>query len=85
MPEKSWATGTLPEVTSVYLRMVGVRPEDEGYVANAGQGGAPATRLAGMTEQALSGVPVPALAIIQTIDADIQCDGKDADRMKLIR
>jgi len=26
-------------------------------------------------------VPVPALAIIQTIDADIQCDGNDADRM----
>jgi hypothetical protein len=81
VPENSWATGTLPEVNSVYLRMVGVRPETEGHVANAGQGGAPASRLAAMAERALSAVPVPALAIIQTIDADIQCDGKDADRM----
>ena len=81
VPEKSWATGTLPEVNSVYLRMVSVLPETEGHVANAGQGGAPASRLAAMAERALSAVPVPALAIIQTIDADIQCDGKDADRM----
>lgn len=80
MPDKSWATGTLPAVNSVYLRMVSVLPETEGHVANAGQGAAPASRLAAMAERALSAVPVPALAIIQTIDADIQCDGKDADR-----
>jgi hypothetical protein len=82
-PDKSWATGTLPEVNSVYLRMVAALPETEGHVVNAGQGGAPASRLAAMAEQALSAVPVPALAIIQTIDADIQCDGKDADRINV--
>jgi hypothetical protein len=81
VPEKSWATGTLPEVNSVYLRMVAVLPETESHVANAGQGAAPASQLAAMAERALGAVPVPALAIIQTIDADIQCDGKDADRM----
>jgi hypothetical protein len=81
VPENSWATGTLPEVNSVYLRMVGILPETEGHVANTGQGGAPASRLAAMAEGALSTVPVPALAIIQTIDQDIKCDGKDADRM----
>jgi hypothetical protein len=81
VPEKSWATGTLPEVNSVYLRMVSVLPETESHVANAGQGAAPASQLAAMAERALGAVPVPALAIIQTIDADIQCDGKDADRM----
>ena len=81
VPEKSWATGTVKEVNSVYLRMVSAVPETEGHVANAGQGGAPASRLAAMAEQALTVVPVPALAIIQTIDADIQCDGSDVDRM----
>jgi len=81
VPEKSWATGTLEEVHSVYLRMVSAVPETEGHVANAGQGAAPASRLVAMAEQALTVVPVPALAIIQTIDADIQCDGSDADRM----
>ena len=36
VPEKSWATGTLPEVDSVYLRMVGLLPATEGNVFNAG-------------------------------------------------
>jgi len=81
VPTKSWATGTLPEVDSVYLRMVDVVPATDGHVANAGQGGAPASELAAMAELALGTVPVPALAIIQTIDADIQCDGRDTDRI----
>jgi hypothetical protein len=79
--EYSWATGSVPEVNSVYLRMVAVLPETEGHVANEAQGGAPSSRLATMAERALRAVPVPALAIIQTIDADIQCDGTDADRV----
>src|SRR6476620_3225579 len=32
---------------------------------------------------ALERVPVPALAIIQSIDADIRCDGTDAENVKL--
>jgi hypothetical protein len=80
-PGNSWATGTLPAVNSVYLRMVTVLPETEGHVANTGQGGAPASRLTTMVVRALQTVPVPALAIIQTIDSDIECDGRDADRL----
>ena len=81
VPAKSWATGTDPDVNSVYLRMVKALPDTEGHVVNAGQGGAPASRLADMAGAALGTVPVPALAIIQTIDADIQCDGNDAARV----
>ena len=81
VPEKSWATGSVPEVDSVYTRMVAAYPETEGHVFNAGQGGAPASRLEAMAARALTVVPVPALAIIQTIDSDIQCDGSDADRI----
>ena len=33
--EYSWATGTKPEVNSIYLRLVKVRPENSGHVANA--------------------------------------------------
>jgi hypothetical protein len=82
--KNSWATGTVPEVNSVYLRMVGVLPDTEGHVVNVGQGGAPSSRLTAMADQALSAVPVPVLAIIQTIDADIQCDGTDADRINAL-
>ena len=74
-PENSWATGSTPAVKSVYLRMIDVLPETEGHVANSAEGGAPAAALMAQAKIALVAVPVPALAIIQTVDNDIQCDG----------
>jgi hypothetical protein len=71
--ENSWATGTNPEVNSIYRRLVAARPENEGHVANSAEGGAPASRLAGQAESAMSTVPTPQLVIIQTIDGDLQC------------
>jgi hypothetical protein len=74
-PQASWATGTLPAVDSVYLRLVGVRPETEGRVANTARGGASAVLLSPQAEAALQNVPVPELAIVQTVDNDINCEG----------
>ena len=48
--ENSWATGTNPDVNSIYLRLVAARPETEGHVANTAEGGAPASRLADQAE-----------------------------------
>jgi hypothetical protein len=79
--ENSWATGTNPEVDSIYQRLIAVRPETEGHVANTAQAGAPAALLAGQAEAALAQVPAPALVIIQTIDGDITCDGIVADNV----
>jgi hypothetical protein len=76
-PESSWATGTNPAVDSVYLRLVKVRPETKGAVANTAQNGAKASTLPAQAEAALGQVPFPALAIVQTIDNDIRCDGSD--------
>lgn len=76
-PEYSWATGTAPEVRSIYQRLIERIPETEGNVANLGTGGAPASLLAGQAEQALAVVPEPALVLIKTIDGDIRCDGTD--------
>jgi hypothetical protein len=39
--ENSWATGTSPEVNSVYRQLVAERPDTEGHVANTAEGGAP--------------------------------------------
>lgn len=80
-PENSWATGTNPDVNSVYLRLVAAVPETQGHVANAAAGGAPASMLQGQANNALTHVPVPLLVIIQTIDSDIRCDGTDADHV----
>ena len=75
--ENSWATGTADGLDSIYQRMVELRPETEGHVANAAYGGAPAASLSTQATTALQYVPTPELAIIQTIDNDIRCDGTD--------
>jgi len=80
-PENSWATGTSPQVNSVYTRLAAIRPETKGHVANTAQGGAKAESLAAQARAALLKVPTPALVIIQTIDNDIRCDGTDASHV----
>lgn len=76
--DNSWATGSSPEVNSVYQRLVVARPETNGHVANAAVGGASVSSLAGQAQTALRSVPTPELVIVQTIDNDIRCDGTDA-------
>jgi hypothetical protein len=75
--ENSWATGTSPQVNSIYRRLVALRPETGGHVANTAEGGAPASALAAQAQRALETVPTPALVVVQTIDDDIRCDGTD--------
>jgi hypothetical protein len=79
--DNSWATGTSPEVRSIYTRIVEQRPEIEGHVANTAEGGAVASQLAGQLRRALETVPRPGLVIIQTLDNDIRCGAANADRV----
>jgi hypothetical protein len=79
--ENSWATGTNPEVNSVYARLIEVRPENEGEVANMATGGASANTLVAQARVALSRVPLPTLVIVSTIDNDIRCDGTDDEHV----
>ena len=79
VPARSWATGTDPQINSVYLRMVTLLPKTEGHVANTAVGGATASTLSSQAKEALDVVPTPALAIIQTVDNDIRCDASNID------
>jgi hypothetical protein len=79
--ENSWATGTSPRVNSIYRRLVAVRPETGGHVANTAEGGAPVYKLAGQARRALETVPNPELVVVQTIDGDIRCDGTDDEHV----
>jgi hypothetical protein len=79
--QNSWATGTAPGLNSIYQRMVALRPDTQGLVANAASGGAAADQLQGQAVSALQTVPNPELVIIQTIDDDIRCDGTDAQHV----
>ena len=76
--ENSWATGTNPDINSVYERLVAIRPENEGHVANAGEDGRGIDSLAEQVQTALAEVPTPLLVIIQIIGNDQRCDGTDA-------
>src|SRR5262245_43400257 len=66
--ENSWATGTNPEVNSIYQRMIERDPATEGHVANTASGGSPSDDLVDQAEEALDEVPNPELVIIQSID-----------------
>ncbi len=75
--ENSWATGTSPNVLSVYQQLVAARPENAGHVDNEAAGGATAFKLPAQAVNGLGVVPAPQLVIIETIDNDIRCDGTD--------
>jgi len=79
--DNSWATGTSPEVDSIYLRLVGQEPDAQGWVFNAARGGADVHALAVQARGAFGHVPNPQIVIIQTIDNDIRCDGTDAQNI----
>jgi hypothetical protein len=79
--EFSWATGTHPDVNSIYARLVAADAAYEGKVANSAMGGASSSALAAQAEQVLSQVPEPALAIVATVDSDIRFDGTDSDNV----
>jgi hypothetical protein len=72
--ENSWATGTNPDVDSIYQRMVAKWPDTEGHVATGAYHGALAEVLPGQAESALATVPNPRLVIIETMDDDILCN-----------
>ncbi len=78
----SWATGTNPEINSIYQRLLAIHPETAEHVANTAQGGAQAITLIDQARLALQQVPAPEIVIVQTIDNDIRCDGSDAENLK---
>jgi hypothetical protein len=79
--DASWATGSDPAVNSIYLRLVEAVPATEGVVSNQASGGAGASELFGQATRALHEVPAPLLAIVQTVDNDVQCPPSNASQV----
>ena len=80
--ENSWATGSNPEVRSVYQRLVATHPALEGHATSVGVDGSFVEDLGAQVQTLLFQDPLPDLGIIQTIDYDIRCDGTDAANVK---
>ncbi len=77
--ENSWATGTNPDVNSVYLRILSAHEAIEGHAANLAEAG---SDLSAINEQAATAVeldPAPELVLVQAIDGDLVCPADDSD------
>jgi hypothetical protein len=75
--ENSWATGTNPDVDSVYQRIVALNPAAQDHASNFAIDGSTVDSLVDQEKQAAAVTPAPELVIVQSIDNDIQCDGSD--------
>jgi hypothetical protein len=74
----SWATGTNPQVQSIYQRMLATDPSLQGHAINIAVDGSNVDSLISQATQLVERTPKPQLVLIQTIDNDQKCDGTDA-------
>ncbi len=74
----SWATGTNPQVASIYLRLLGTNPSLEGHATNIAIDGSDVVSLIGQATNLVGRTPKPQLVLVQSIDNDMKCDGTDA-------
>jgi hypothetical protein len=73
----SWATGTNPDVDSLYLRLLADHPALEGHNYTVAVNASRVDDLVPQAHAAVAKDPVPDLFLIQTVDNDIRCDGSD--------
>lgn len=74
----SWATGTNPQVASIYLRLLATNPSLEGHATNIAIDGSDVVSLIGQATNLVGRTPKPQLVLVQSIDNDMKCDGTDA-------
>jgi hypothetical protein len=73
----SWATGTNAAVRSIYSRLLAVNPAVRGHAYNFGSHGVTVKDLPSQVHKALGRSTKPELVLVQIMENDIQCDGKD--------
>jgi hypothetical protein len=69
----SWATGSNPQVNSLYLRILKRNPAIKGHNDNYAEAGADVGALAGQADRLLAGHTKPHLILIQIMDNDLTC------------
>ena len=75
--ENSWATGTNPDVDSVYQRLLAVNPAIRDHNVNLAQDGSNVDALITQAQAAVQLDPKPDLVLVQSVDNDMRCDGRD--------
>jgi len=74
----SWATGTNPEVQSIYLRTLAADSNVQGHATNLAIHGTDVNGLIRQATDLVSRTPAPRLILVMTVDNDIRCDGTDS-------
>ena len=78
--EDSWATGTTPEVNSVYARILAQNPAIEGNVTNLATSAATIPDVHDLQVEGLLDLdPAPELVLVQVVDADMVCPATEGD------
>ena len=76
----SWATGTNPAVRSIYSRLLAAKPAIRGRAFNFGSHGATVRDLPSQVRKATLLKTKPGLVLVQIMNNDAGCDGKDDTR-----
>ena len=76
----SWATGTNPAVRSIYSRLLAAKPAIRGRTFNFGSHGATVRDLPSQVRKATLLKTKPGLVLVQIMNNDAPCDGKDDTR-----
>ena len=74
----SWATGSNPEVESIFLRLFADDPSLEGHATNLAIDGSDVVSLRQQATELVGRTPLPQVVLVQSIDNDMRCDGTDA-------
>ena len=81
----SWATGSNPDVDSIYLRSLATDPTVEGKAWNYAISGSEVTSLLAQAKRVVTTNPTADLVLVQSIDNDIRCDGTDSENYEPYR
>ena len=79
--QNNWATGSNPDVNSIYLRLLSKNDAIEGNATNLAQNGADLPLIYEQAKAAVNLEPAPELVFVQAIDNDISCPLVD-ERLK---
>ncbi|MEP7040959.1 MAG: SGNH/GDSL hydrolase family protein [Chloroflexota bacterium] len=74
----SWATGTNPDVQSIFSRLLADDAGLEAHAMNLAIDGSGVTSLRQQAAEVVRRSPLPQIVLVQTIDNDMRCDGTDA-------
>jgi len=82
VPKNSWATGTNPEIDSVYSRVLALNPAAEDGNTNLAVDGSGLPSLLRQARKLSDLERAPELVLVQTIDNDMECDGTDEENLQ---